>query len=61
MGKNKKKQPGYYSTTGTKPSDWGIKDVNAPFKSTPTERFNVNTMKQAKRIDFFKKDNNNPV
>tara|TARA_B100000287_G_C20634250_1_gene781060 strand:+ start:1724 stop:1906 length:183 start_codon:yes stop_codon:yes gene_type:complete len=60
MGKSKntKKHPGW--TGNTDPAKYGI-DVNAPFKSTPTGRFNVNTMKQAKRIDFFKKDNDNPV
>ena len=32
MGKLKKTGPGAYSTTGTKPSDWGV-DPLKPYKS----------------------------
>ena len=31
MANKKKKHPGYVGNV--KPEDWGIKDVNAPFKS----------------------------
>ena len=56
--KNTKKHPGW--TGNTDPAKYGI-DVNKPYESPPTGRFNVNKMQQAKRIDFFRKDNNNPV
>ena len=56
--KNTKKHPGW--TGNTDPAKYGI-DVNKPYTSPPAGGFNVNTMKQAKRIDFFKKDNDNPV
>ena len=58
MEKKKKKLKGY--TGSINPADYGI-DVNADFKSHPSGSFNVNTMKQAKKIDVFKKDNNNAV
>ena len=51
MANKKKKHPGYFSTTGTKPSDWGIKDVNAPFKSSPGGVFDVNKMKQVNNVN----------
>ena len=40
MGKLKQTSPGTYSTTGTKPSDWGIDDPLKPYKSHgPTYKF----------------------
>ena len=55
---NTAKHPGW--TGNTNPAKYGI-DVNKPYESPPAGRFNVNTMKQAKRVDYFKKDNTYPV
>ena len=49
MKEKEKKHPGYVGNV--KPSDWGIKDVNAPFKSSPGGVFDVNKMKQVNNVN----------
>ena len=49
MGKLKKTSPGTYSTTGTKPSDWGV-DYLKPYSAPKGDSIRVTDLhKQAKK------------
>ena len=57
MANKKKKEKAYYSTTGTKPSDWGV-DVNAPFESHGPSTPVKSLLKKAKNLKGQRKGYN---